>query len=219
MSISEKSQAQGGKPSGLLGRLVGRFMNIGHRAVYRWALEHITIDVNAIILDVGCGGGQAVKHLAAHTPQGKVYGLDHSPEMVRLATRVNAAQVKSGRVEIRQGTVSALPYPDGSFDIVSAFETIQFWPALAGDLQEVRRVLKPAGLLLVANRYPEPGSSWSEFLQLKSAEAYEDALNRAGFTDTTTNISSRPGWILITARHHSPCSANSPGEHHADIMT
>jgi len=200
MGLSETSHAQGGKPSGLLGRLVGPFMNMGHRAVYRWALENAQIAPDAIILDVGCGGGQAIKHLVARAPDGQAYGIDHSPEMVRLARRVNWPAIRAGRVEIVEDSVSTLSFPDEMFDIITAFETIQFWPALADDLVEVRRVLKSDGRLIVANRYPPADSSWSEFLQLKSAEAYREALQMAGFTQIETDTDSRPGWILVTAR-------------------
>jgi ubiquinone/menaquinone biosynthesis C-methylase UbiE len=199
MSLTEKSQAQGGKPSGLLGLLAGRLMNIGHRPVYRWALERIPIEPNATILDVGCGGGQALNVLSTRAPQGDVYGIDHSIEMVRLAARVNATRVRAGRVAIDHGAVTSLPYPDGVFDIVTAFETIQFWPMLHEALNEIRRVLKPTGLMVIANRYPAPDSSWLEFLPLKSAKAYIDALSAAGFAPALADVSSRPGWILVTA--------------------
>ena len=82
------------------------------------------------MLDVGCGGGKSVQVLARAAPHGKVYGLDYSEEMVRLARRVNRALIHEGRVEIPHGTVSALPFPDGFFDLVTGFETYCFWPDL-----------------------------------------------------------------------------------------
>jgi len=52
------------KPSGRLGRFVGRAMNFGHGGVRRWGLGHLSIKPDAVILDIGCGGGKAVQEMA-----------------------------------------------------------------------------------------------------------------------------------------------------------
>ena len=202
MSFSEKLMEQGGKPTGPLGRLIGRLMNVNHSDVYSWGLDHIAIEPDSIVLDVGCGGGKAVKLLASRAPDGKVYGIDHSLDMVNLAQKINKSLVQSGRVEIGHGSVSSLPYSDDIFDLVTAFETIQFWPNLDEDLQEIQRGLKPSGVLLVVNRYPnveEQGSDWGEFLQLCTAEEYRDCLSDAGFVDIAFDDTSRSNWIAVSA--------------------
>ncbi len=75
------------------------------------------------ILDVGCGGGRTVSKLAAIATQGKVYGVDYSDESVAATKRTNVRWIDLGRVEIRHGSVSQLPFPDGMFDLVTAVET------------------------------------------------------------------------------------------------
>jgi ubiquinone/menaquinone biosynthesis C-methylase UbiE len=47
--------------------------------------------------------------------------------------------------------VSQIPWEDGAFDLVTAFETVYFWPDFEGGLKEVRRVLKPGGTLFICN--------------------------------------------------------------------
>jgi ubiquinone/menaquinone biosynthesis C-methylase UbiE len=84
--------------------------------------------------------------------EGRVCGLDYSEVCVEKTTRLNRKAVRAGRAEIRLGSVSENPWPDNSFDVVTAFETIYFWPNFAGDLREVRRVLKPGGVFLSATR-------------------------------------------------------------------
>jgi ubiquinone/menaquinone biosynthesis C-methylase UbiE len=202
MGFSEKLMEQGGRPTGLLGRLIGRLMNVNHNDVYPWGLNHVAIEPDSIVLDVGCGGGKAVQLLASRAPDGKVYGIDHSPDMVNLAQKINKSLVQSGRVEIAHGSVSSLPYSDDMFDLVTAFETIQFWPNLDEDLREIQRGLKPSGVLLVVNRYPdveEQGSEWGELLQLVTAEEYRDCLSNAGFVDITIDDASRSNWIAVSA--------------------
>jgi ubiquinone/menaquinone biosynthesis C-methylase UbiE len=102
------------------------------------------------VLDVGCGGGMAIKLIAGIAVAGFVAGVDHSEDMVQQALKHNAAAARAGRVEIRHGNVAALPYDDESFDKVIAVETFYFWPDPVVNLQEVRRVMKTGGLVALA---------------------------------------------------------------------
>ena len=199
MSFSKTMQVQGGKPSGLLGRVLGALMNKLHGNIHAWGLQQIPIRDNFTCLDIGCGGGNTVKVLAEKIKQGKVYGLDHSEEMVALSKRLNRSAIVRGVVDITQGSVSDLPYDDDYFDLVTAFETIQFWPNLAGNLLEIRRVLKSSGIFLIVNRFPPEDSKWSEFLQLKNAKAYEDVLKVSGFHDISLGTTTKNGWIKVIA--------------------
>jgi len=72
-----------------------------------------------------------------------VCGIDHSRDMVNLSSQVNKQLIEEGRVVVDHGSVSNLPYSEDMFDVVTAFETIEFWPNLSEDLPGVqsRRVL------------------------------------------------------------------------------
>lgn len=200
MSFTEKMQSQGGNPTGLLGTLIGYLMNISHGTIHTWGLSNTTVHETSICLDIGCGGGNTIKVLAEKVKRGKVYGLDHSGKMVNLSRRANRAFIKKGIVEIHQGSVSVLPYADAYFDIVTAFETIQFWPNITSDVMEIKRVLKPTGVFVIVNRYPPENSKWSEFLQLKNAKAYNDLLGESGFHNITSDTTPKNGWIKVVAR-------------------
>jgi ubiquinone/menaquinone biosynthesis C-methylase UbiE len=89
-----------------------------------------------------------VRKLAAVAAEGNVYGVDHSEQSVAAARRTNRQGIAEGRVEIRQASVSALPFPDGLFDLVTVVETHYFWPDLPADMREILRVLKPGGTLV-----------------------------------------------------------------------
>ena len=78
------------------------------------------------ILDVGCGGGRTLSKLATAATQGKVYGIDYSKERVAVTKRMNARWLEMGRVEVRQASVSHLPFQDGMFDLVTAVENVPF---------------------------------------------------------------------------------------------
>jgi ubiquinone/menaquinone biosynthesis C-methylase UbiE len=196
------------KPTGWLGTLAGMSMNVGHAKLWRWGLGHMTIAPDAIILDVGCGGGKTVHQLAQAAPSGKVYGIDYSPEMIHLAQRVNRAFTRDGRVEIRHGTVSRLPFPDDTFDLVTAFESYIFWPSPVDDLREVRRVLKPGGTLLIANeayadaRFKERNAKWSRLadFQLQTPEETRQCLIEAGYAKAEIDTVPEKNWIAARAQ-------------------
>ena len=103
---------QARKPSGLLGRIAGHGMSWGHRSHTIWALSYLDIRPTDRVLDVGCGGGMAIKLIAQSAVHGFVAGVDHSPEMVEQARRRNAAAIRAGLVEIVHGDHFAESLPD-----------------------------------------------------------------------------------------------------------
>ena len=191
MGFMEKMVRQCRKPTGLFGRFVGMGMNTGHGKLRRWGLSHISINIDAFILDVGCGGGKAVYELAQISSSGKVCGIDYSKEMVQLAQKINKKFVETGHVEIIHGSVSSLPFPDGMFNLVTAFETYYFWPNLIDDLKEIKRVLKPSGTLLIANevykheKFEKRNLKWAKWgsMMLHTPEEYREFLTEAGYFD------------------------------------
>jgi ubiquinone/menaquinone biosynthesis C-methylase UbiE len=124
-------------------------MNSRHSKVTDWGLGHVRIEPHYTILDVGCGGGRTLCKLAGVATQGKAYGVDYSEESVAISKRTNAAWIAMDRVEVQHGSVSQLPFPEGMFDLVTAFETHFWWPNLPTDMREICRVLKPGGWLVV----------------------------------------------------------------------
>ena len=203
MGFLEKYIKQCRKPSGGLGRFVGRSMNIGHSGIRHWGLSHISIKRNTTILDIGCGGGKAVQELAASCPNGKVFGIDYSEDMVALSKRVNKAFIEKGLVEITYGSVSSLPFKNNMFDLVTAFESYYFWPDLINDLKEINRVLKPGGKIFIVNevykdnRFEKRNKKWANLLnmQFHTPDEYKDFLNEAGYTIVEIDNIPQKNWI------------------------
>jgi ubiquinone/menaquinone biosynthesis C-methylase UbiE len=180
-------------------------MNSRHSKVTDWGLSHILIGKQDIVLDVGCGGGRTVGKLAAIATQGKVYGIDHSAESVAMAMRTNKQWIDIARVEVREASVSRLPFSDGVFDVITAVETHFWWPALPTDLREVLRVLKPGGrLIIVAEVYKgaqaftsKAAERYSEKtgMALLSIEEHRELLTNAGYSDVQVTTEPGRGWI------------------------
>ena len=110
-------------PQGFWGRMILRGMNCFHASLARRGMKQVDWRPEWNVLDIGCGGGANVKRLLKLCPQGKVYGMDLSEESVAFARRHNVGELDR-RCFIRQGDVCSLPYGDGAFDAVTAFETV-----------------------------------------------------------------------------------------------
>lgn len=202
------SQCQ--KPRGWLGRFVLWNMNSRHSKVTDWGMAHVSVERHYTILDVGCGGGRTVSKLAAMAAQGKVYGVDFSEASVAASKRTNARWIEMGRVEIRHGSVSQLPFPDGMFDLITAVETHFWWPNLPGDMREVFRVLKPGGMLiLIAEVYKGANTTMARLcekyapqtgLKLLSIDEHRELLAATGFSDVQVDTDPGKGWICVTGK-------------------
>lgn len=198
------------KPRGWLGRFVLRRMNSHHSKVTDWGLSHISVKASDIILDVGCGGGKTISKLAARATVGKVYGVDYSSESVTMAKKLNKQQIEQRRVEIREGSVSHLPFSDGIFDLVTAVETHFWWPDLPVDMREVFRVVKPGGtLVIVAEVYKDANTKMARVIEkhlpqtgmkLLTADEHRELFVRAGFSDIEIHEEPQKGWICCTGK-------------------
>jgi SAM-dependent methyltransferase len=112
-------------------------------------LEHLSIPLNGAILDVGVAAEEPSPSWRPHPAWEWCMAIDHSAESVRVASKANAKLIKADRVEIRESSVSQLPYVNDTFDLVAGVETHFFWPDLAGDVREGLRVVKPGGMFVV----------------------------------------------------------------------
>lgn len=172
-------------PKGRMGRAMLKFMNLCHAPLTNWGLSLLDIQEGRTMLDIGCGGGATLRRLLKRSKGGMVYGIDISEESVVKARKVNAA-VLDKQVFVTQGSAEKLPYEDWKFDLVTAVETIYFWPNLPQCLQEVRRVLKPGGRFAVMVEVADENSKWVtlvEGMKAYSPEQLKNLLADAGFVE------------------------------------
>lgn len=173
-------------------------MNFGHAKLSEWGLSLLTMREGAHILDVGCGGGANIAKMLKNVQGSIVDGLDFSAESVAYSKKTNAAFLGKRRT-IHQGDVAALPYSDRTLDYVTAFETVYFWPDLDAGFREIRRVLKPGGLLLICCEADDP--TWSDRIDgmtIHRGEDLQEHLLREGYQKVELYRHEK-GWICLTA--------------------
>ena len=203
------------KPVGELGDKLLDRMNESHESLAQWGVSHLDILKDDVILDIGCGGGVNVERFLKMT-ENKVYGLDYSEIAVEKSTILNQKAIDEGRCEVIQGSVSELPFEDNTFDIVTGFETVYFWPDFVNDCKEVRRVLKDDGIMFICNEAipdeeDERQKELIDLLDMKifSEDEFDEYLREAGFSDIICFSKSGPdsvdrelvtGWLCVIAR-------------------
>lgn len=112
------------------------------------------------ILDVACGTGDVAFRLHKIYPDARITGLDLSPGMLRIAEGKLAAMDADARerIDFTEGDSLALPYPDDNFDLVTVAYGVRNFERLQDGYREMRRVLKPGGVLCVVE-LSEPASA------------------------------------------------------------
>jgi demethylmenaquinone methyltransferase/2-methoxy-6-polyprenyl-1,4-benzoquinol methylase len=121
----------------------------GIRAWRATALEQMHLQPGLRVLDVGCGTGTATLTMACKVlPTGMVTGLDPSRDMLAQAERAAAGELGAHTAWVLAGA-EGMPFSDHEFDRVSAFFSLRNMQDWRAGLQEIRRVLKPGGRVVL----------------------------------------------------------------------
>ena len=191
---------QFGNPSGWLGRYIGNNMARGNEYDASWTVSLLDIQPESRVLEIGFGPGVSTQFASEKASKGFVVGIDHSETMVQAARKRNAPAIQAGRMELKQGDVASLPYPDQSFDKAFSLHSIYFWNNPVDCIKELRRVLKPEGWLAITIL---PRDRWSAlrqgaassrklYLGTELATMFEDA----GLQNVRVEVSHNPGKAL-----------------------
>lgn len=188
MSLFNKFILNAAKPrKTLLGTLMLNGMNKGHNKMALWCMDDCLKPAGTEdILDIGCGGGQNIANFLQRT-SGRVCGIDYSAASVAKSLSKNRKAVTAGRAQITEAGVTQIPFDNEMFDIVSAFETVYFWPDIVNSFKEVKRVLKPKGRFVVCNEASklDGNERWTNILDMNIYQPAEirELIQQAGFSE------------------------------------
>ena len=148
---------QFGHPSGLLGAVVGRGMARGNAELSRWVVQQAAAhlgDAVRRVAELGPGPGVGLEVLLAQFPDAQVWGVDVSSVMLSQSRKRNQSAVTGGRLTLLEGGTSALGASEPA-DLVMANHVLYFWVDPVAEMAEIRRVLRPGGLLALGYQLKE----------------------------------------------------------------
>ena len=158
------------------------------------------------VLDFGCGPGTITMGLASAVQPGEIHGIDAETSQIELA-RAAAGTGGHTNATFHVGDVTALPFEDNSFDVAHCHAVLMHIPNTTAVLSEVKRVLKPGGIIasresIIASCFLEPvennlGAGWDTFASLlagngghpQMGKELKNLLVEAGFADVRTGAS------------------------------
>jgi ubiquinone/menaquinone biosynthesis C-methylase UbiE len=148
------------------------------------------------VLDVGVGPGLLAAEMAGEVgPDGRICGIDISESMLAIAS--TRADVPGGPgIELELATVARIPHPAESFDVVVSTQVFEYVDDVAGALEEVRRVLRPAGRVVLLD------TDWGSVVWRSSDDermarvltAFEDHLADPHLPRTLTDVLAKTGF-------------------------
>lgn len=193
------------KPSGILGKIMIVCMNKGHTKMADWGMKHFPQNSFHKLLDIGCGGGRNAFTLLKKYDYAHLTAVDYSPLCVEKTRQNNQRFIREKRCEVLEANVLHLPFSDESFEMVTAFETIYFWPGLEQCFQEVYRVLIDEGCFcIVSESDGEDAESQKYEKIIEGMHNYtltqiKETLIKAGFKNVDCFHHERKPWITVVA--------------------
>lgn len=137
-----------GNPRGLRGRVVGSQLNRHNAGAVTAAVEALALRGGETAADIGFGGGFGLELLLGSGCR-EVHGIDISTTMLARARRHHRRELATGRLRLVEGSLTALPLPDGGLDAAITVNTVYFVADLPAAMAELARVLTPGGRAVI----------------------------------------------------------------------
>ncbi|HKF73258.1 MAG TPA: methyltransferase domain-containing protein [Stellaceae bacterium] len=179
------------KPEGEVGLAVGDYMSEHNAAVSAAAWKRLGLAPRDRVLEVGFGNGKLIPALLALAPDLAYTGIDISELMLAEAIGFCRAFIGTRKIDLRIASVEAMPFAAGCFDRALIVNTFYFVAHPERALGELRRVLRPEGVLVVAGITPEAAASLSivqHGFRIYDQPRLEEMLKRAGFRSADVEV-------------------------------
>ena len=159
---------QSKKPSGFIGLWMMKIWNRAYLPMVVWSVSQLDHKKRfKAILDVGVGNGVSSKYLKKHFPNSQVLGIDISTTAIRAA-----AQLAEPGLAFEVKNVESTNLSVEEFDLITAFQTHFHWSDLTQAFLELKRILKPDGIILLACEWSKLAYFLPSFRKQEKLENY-----------------------------------------------
>ena len=159
---------QSKKPSGFIGLWMMKIWNRAYLPMVVWSVSQLDHKKRfKAILDVGVGNGASSKYLKKHFPNSQVLGIDISTTSIRAAEKLAEPDLS---FEVKNVENTNLPVEE--FDLITAFQTHFHWSDLTQAFLELKRILKPDGIILLACEWSKLAYFLPNFRKQENLEQY-----------------------------------------------
>lgn len=174
-----------GNPHGLLGSVVAGMLNRGNRPAIAATVAAAGVTPGATVADIGFGGGAGLTMLLDKVgSSGIVHGVEISPDMIARVRRRFESRVRSGTLQLAEGSLTELPLPTGALDAAITVNTVYFVTDLAAACAELARTVHAGGVAVVGIGDPEAMAKLpftAHGFRLRPVDEVVAALESAGF--------------------------------------
>jgi len=172
----------------------------------RMTVEAAGLTPGDTVVDVGCGGGEAVRVAAERVVRGSAIGVDPTPAMIRIAREQTLDHACADRIRFLEGPAEKLPLESGSASVVLAINSLHHWEDPDTGLPEVLRVLVPGGRFFIGDEETETGA-WSHVEgDLSDAGYIQRLVESHGFEFVRTSRHTDAEVVLLLMKATKPAS-------------
>jgi len=137
-------------PDGIIGKFIlGSLWNRRNASLNDVTMEHLEVNKDDSIIDIGFGGGYLLEKIIDRISDGYISGIDSSKAMVENFRKKYLKIIKTGRLDIQCAGVESIPYMNEHFTKATSVNSIFYWKEPEKGISEVYRILKKKGLFVL----------------------------------------------------------------------
>ncbi|MGM9918753.1 MAG: class I SAM-dependent methyltransferase [Lactimicrobium massiliense] len=189
--LFEKVKKPTEKRDGRPGTISLYLQDASQKQLRKWSLSLLSRRDPKNLLEIGLGAGASLQAMMKEWPASRAIAIDHTSQTVTMAARSNADAIKQGRCIVMEGEACHLPFPDDTFDLIVAFDSISSWKNLNDSVLDIYAELVTGGCFAI-NNADDKGPGFDE-------SSLRPLLYDAGFSRVKAYRHEADPWLMLVA--------------------
>ncbi|MFC0190231.1 class I SAM-dependent methyltransferase [Fictibacillus aquaticus] len=173
------------KPTGVIGKIAGRYMAVENKSLNKWTASLLDIRDGDKLVEVGYGPGKGIEYICRAYQNVSLTGYDISADMKELAESRNSDYIKERRVTLYSRSVAEASEQPETFDKAYSVNSILIWKDPVNDLRVIKEWLKPNGQIAITLQPHEKGAT--DETAEENGKVISLYLKQAGFQNITVH--------------------------------